>query len=807
MRIWFRMAFLLALLAGGAALAQNPAAVQRPFAQLIELWTRQLDRISTRADQPGLLPAEIDSLREETAFVRAAAVTQAQLARGDLADTRRLLAPLEVKPDADPTPETDAIKAERQRLTELATISENRAKQCEVIVARTDQLLERMTKLRTQVVLKTLLHRGPSPLSPRVWTRLPQELGTAVTDLSAALSVWGRGGLNGLAAGNQDLLPLAAWAVLTLVLWWMVRGLRRRFGRRGDVHPGPGERMIGIAIDGLGRMLIPILTVWLIGRVLAASQPPSPIDKLLPELIDRAIIFLLVIGVTATALTPYRPAWRIMPFSDASDAALSNALRRLLAIGLSADFVLVALVQGGNREALTAVGALAVVAIVAALALPALANRSWQSARPDGSDQLSIIGGTWWSITRLILSIVVLSAVGCAALGYATLAGQLQAAIAQSCLLVALALVAHRLVADLIEAVAAADTASGRWVRVQLGLAADAPMRGTHVALLLVDIVLVIVLVLAIPTVWGADTDAGLRAMEQLLYGIKVGGVTISLGNIALAMAAFGICIVLARLLRRIVRDSVMPTVEAPMPLRQSIDAGLNYAGVIIAILVGIGALGIDFTNLAIVLGALSVGIGLGLQNIANNVISGLILLVERPIKSGDWVLVGEHEGFVRRINIRATEIETFQRTHVIVPNSLFLQNPVVNRTYSDTSSRIDMRFTVTLNTDVAKMESLLRDAALAHPRVLRVPEPIVRFVQIGTTGLDFALFVFVARLEDRQVVTNDLNGAILARLIEEKFLDPRPAADVRLRDLDVIKSVLKQDSGAPGHGPATPTG
>ena len=140
---------------------------------------------------------------------------------------------------------------------------------------------------------------------------------------------------------------------------------------------------------------------------------------------------------------------------------------------------------------------------------------------------------------------------------------------------------------------------------------------------------------------------------------------TISLGNIGMAILAFVVCILLARLIRRIVRDRVLPTVDAPMPLRQSIDAGLNYVGVIVAILIGIGALGIDFTNLAIVLGALSVGIGLGLQNIANNVISGVFLLVERPIKAGDWVAVSGHEGFVRRINIRATEIETFQRTHV----------------------------------------------------------------------------------------------------------------------------------------------
>jgi len=249
----------------------------------------------------------------------------------------------------------------------------------------------------------------------------------------------------------------------------------------------------------------------------------------------------------------------------------------------------------------------------------------------------------------------------------------------------------------------------------------------------------------------------------------------------------------------------VLPTVDAPLPLRQSIDAALNYAGMLVATLVGIGALGIDFTNLAIVLGALSVGIGLGLQNIANNVISGVILLIERPIKAGDWVTVNGHEGFVRRINIRATEIETFQRTHVIVPNSLFLQNPVINRTYADTSSRIEIPITVGLGTDVTRMETILREAALAQPRVLRVPAPIVRFLRVSPSGLDFELFVFVAQLEDRQVVTNELNRVLLARLIDEKILDPRPAAEFKLRDLDRLADALAGDRRT-DHAAAPPT-
>jgi small-conductance mechanosensitive channel len=200
----------------------------------------------------------------------------------------------------------------------------------------------------------------------------------------------------------------------------------------------------------------------------------------------------------------------------------------------------------------------------------------------------------------------------------------------------------------------------------------------------------------------------------------------------------------------------------------------------------------------------LSVGIGLGLQNIANNVISGVILLVERPVKSGDWVSVAGYEGFVRRINIRATEIETFERTHVIVPNSLFLQNPVINRTYSDTSSRIEVALTVGFGTDVIKMETILREAALGHPRVLRVPQPIVRFVKVGQAGLEFGLFVFVGQLEDRLVVTNDLNRVILARLIEEKILDPAPAAEFKLRDINKLAEALSSTDPRTGHA-ATP--
>ena len=180
-----------------SAWAQSPATStnQRPFSQLIETWTRQLDRIADRTGQSDVLAVEIDGLREEASGVRAAAMAAAQIARNDLADTRKLLAPLEPKVDpdksaADQPPETEAVKAERLRLTDQAAISEGRIKQCEVVIARADQLLERLTKIRSEVMLQTLLHRGLSPLSPETWRRVGPEFSAAIAGLSRALIAW-----------------------------------------------------------------------------------------------------------------------------------------------------------------------------------------------------------------------------------------------------------------------------------------------------------------------------------------------------------------------------------------------------------------------------------------------------------------------------------------------------------------------------------------------------------------------------------------------------------------------------------------
>src|SRR5262249_55150325 len=163
-------------------------------------------------------------------------------------------------------------------------------------------------------MLRTLLRRDASPLSRDVWTKLGPELAASVQSLLAATRTWLGAGVQ---FDSRDLAGLGGWAIVTILLCAGGRFLRRRFGRGEATEPGQRDRTVTAAIDGVGLVLVPILAVWLIGKLLLATTPPSPINVLVPELIYRVITFLLVVGLTATALSPYRPAWRILPFTNA----------------------------------------------------------------------------------------------------------------------------------------------------------------------------------------------------------------------------------------------------------------------------------------------------------------------------------------------------------------------------------------------------------------------------------------------------------------------------------------------------------
>ncbi|MDQ0320713.1 small-conductance mechanosensitive channel [Pararhizobium capsulatum DSM 1112] len=279
---------------------------------------------------------------------------------------------------------------------------------------------------------------------------------------------------------------------------------------------------------------------------------------------------------------------------------------------------------------------------------------------------------------------------------------------------------------------------------------------------------------------------------------IRIGSITISIIGIAAGLCLFAAGYFATRAFQRWLDGSVMARSRVDAGVRNSIKTGVGYLGVGLAGLVGISAAGLDLSNLALVAGALSLGVGFGLQNIVSNFVSGLILLVERPFKVGDWVVTGTTEGFVKRISVRATEIETFQRQTIMVPNSLFINASVGNWTHRNKLGRTDIPVVVSYEAAPRRIMDLLLEIAEAHPLVLKNPQPLAVFSAFGDATMTFELRVYLADIVNGTGVRNDLRLAIFERFQQEGLGKPFNLPEVAPDELPAIAEDDVTDEAEP---------
>ncbi len=294
-----------------------------------------------------------------------------------------------------------------------------------------------------------------------------------------------------------------------------------------------------------------------------------------------------------------------------------------------------------------------------------------------------------------------------------------------------------------------------------------------------------LVLTLGLPVIllqWGFQTN-DIRAMAVRIFtDITIGNITISLFGILGGIIVFVIGMVLTRWFQAWLDGNVMERSQVDSGVRNSVNTALGYLGIALAGLLGVSAAGIDLSSLALVAGALSLGIGFGLQNIVSNFVSGLILLAERPFKVGDWVVTGTTEGFVKRISVRATEIETFQHQSIIVPNAELINSSLGNWTHRNKIGRSEIQVGVSYDSDPGKVMDLLLEIANTHPLVLKTPETMVAFLRFGDFSLDFELRFYLADLLNGTMVRNDIRVAIIERFRHEGIEIPFPQRNLNIR-------------------------
>ena len=283
---------------------------------------------------------------------------------------------------------------------------------------------------------------------------------------------------------------------------------------------------------------------------------------------------------------------------------------------------------------------------------------------------------------------------------------------------------------------------------------------------------------------------------------LSLGSMSFTLGKIVLFIFLIWFSIILSRVIKIVLRSDILDKLPLKKGVPRMITAITQFALIALGVLMAVRAIGMPLDQLTIIFSAFSVGIGFGLQNIFNNLVSGVILLFEREVQIGDIIEVGTLMGKVKSMGIRSSHIQTFDGAEVIVPNGQLISQEVVDWTLSDKSRRIEIISGVAYGSDVHRVKELLMQVILEHPDVMREPEPMVLFNAMGESSLDFRLLFWTDQFDEWLRIRSEVIFAIHDILYANNISIPFPQRDLHLRTVD--PSVFK-NQGSGKSGPPDP--
>jgi small-conductance mechanosensitive channel len=766
-----------------------------------QVWLNRLDDIELilgKNDIPGESRAR--AMRDVKAISNEAK-TRLQVERDRLKPINRELESLG-SPPAEGEAESEDIANLRHEVGERIAKVEFHLRQIQLVLVRAENLELSLIGLAESPLFDRLLIRSPILWQVKTWRIAGAHLVALVRAVAEAPEAWWRS-----KTGTEEpfKLPLALSAGLIALFLGVParRWLQRRFGRQeNELDPSYARRIGAAFVTAVVDVLLPSLAL---GAIALAIWLLSHDDTLLPSLAISACLggmsFFILAGLSRAVLAPQAPGWRILPVTEEGAVVLNRR------VGIVALYIGVLQVVYGTARFLgllqspefETVISLFTDALLAGLLLTLLPSRFWQTDEENESGP--VVVGVSITLGVLLITIPILNLVGFSRLA-SYLLWVLIISVVATGFAILLRVAGHEALAQMLRPASTLRLRLYRWLRLGEGAANVMRMLGGF----LIDLILFIALSYTLLRVYGLPNALILHWVEKISDGIPIGSILLSPVDIVVAILVFVGTILATGMLRRWLAETLRTGTRLDLGVRNAIVSGVGYGGIVLAIVVTIAIVGLDLSNLALVAGALSVGVGFGLRTVVENFVAGLLLLIERPIKEGDWIVTAGYQGKVKRISVRSTEVETFDRASVIVPNAELVAQPVQNWTHKNRMARIIVPVGVAYGSDTAKVREILLACADKHPEVLRYPEPYIIFQQFGASSLDFELRCYLKDTDFVLSCKSDLNFAIDKAFREQEIEIPFPQRDLHVRGGTPMQvTVIEQQQSTSASLPSSP--
>jgi small-conductance mechanosensitive channel len=781
MPVFLRSLLALILLALSAlafpALAQDPSPNGSP---IVREQRAVMDSLRQRTDQ---LEKQIAANSEDDARLVDTRLqleeTERQLLLSSVAFRPRLteinnrLDQLGPAPAEGQPPEPDMVASERQAL--LAEKAEINAALgvAEDQSIRINALITRITEMRRDLFSRLLTRRYD------IGTALAGEVAEAARneakDLYRTVSSWVRFVVQ---FKLRSVLFATFFALLAAAI--LLIGGRRLFGRLfeadGDVESPSYLSRLSVAfwstLVPTAALAVFLTTTYLLYDYFAVLR--GDIGTMMTSLFIVIGLVFFVHRLGSSVLSPRLPNWRLIAV-DTQAARLLLWLVSATAIFTGIDVFLSTVYSVLDSPLSLTVGESLIATVLTGI-LVVLIGLVRPFTGDDGRPR------RWHPVLSATLFLLGGVTIVAALLGYIGFARFLSTQIVVTGAVLATMYIGFLSARAVAEEGAFAGTTLGRRFESRFSLDASTLDQLALVVSIAINILILVVGVPLILFLWGFQPGDIQAWVYKAVTGIRIGSFTLSFTGIFWGILVFVLGYFLTRWFQGWLDGSVMARGKVDAGVRNSIRTVVGYAGLAIAVLMGVSAAGIDLSNFALIAGGLSLGIGFGLQNVVSNFVSGLILLAERPFKAGDWIVAGPVSGTVKKISVRATEIETFQRQTVILPNSELINSAVGNWTHRNKLGRIEILVGVGYGSDAKRVHEILLEIASNHPLVLKNPEPFVLFSAFGESSLDFEVRVFLADVSTGIIVQNDIRFAILEAFARENIEIPFPQRDVHLK-------------------------